>query len=193
MMTLPAVFPKCFRRRMTILAWQNSLVLAAVLLFHGTISLAADEMKTDMQEIQTCLGKYKYDDLSNSQKCAGVTANRCMNVPYGSSTRVIAGCLLREAAAWEAMSRQFQSDLRTEIESELDSPIWNSDEHRQLIRRQLSQLQEARVAFEAHREAKCDFSYSFHARGTIRGPAYAGCRLHETADWALFLSSLLAR
>jgi len=106
--------------------------------------------------------------------CRGRWANLCQDRPQGSTTVGITGCIANEVTAWET--------LLAEVHAKLDTAARSYDQHIPEGYSVQTSLAASKTAWEAFRDAQCDYEYTEYIDGTMRSIVGASCRLSLTAQ-----------
>lgn len=109
--------------------------------------------------------------------CTGVVADPCQADTEGTATMGMTGCLVREAAAWEALlSRMWPRMMMRarEIDAANQTDALDIDSATETLRT-------AQRTWEVFRDAECRYSHASWGEGEFRTVAHAACLLDLTA------------
>ena len=113
--------------------------------------------------------------------CEKRWANHCQDRPQGGTTVGITGCIATELKVWET--------LLAEVHVKLDAAAKRYDEYTPEGYSVQRSLNASKKAWEAFREAQCDYEYTEYIEGTMRGIVGVGCQLSLTTQRYEYLLS----
>jgi uncharacterized protein YecT (DUF1311 family) len=146
------------------------LVLALALVSCSTPPAQADDMIDNPEAIATCVAAAN-GDHSRLEECRGVIANRCLE-QHGPGTMSDVLCWSAEGDAWDR-----------EIAAEIGRRAQNPDGH------DPARLAAAQAAWEAWRDAECDYWAWEEGGGSGEQVIRVACAVNLTIDRALGLLS----
>lgn len=146
------------------------LALFACSIMSAPVAAQSDGPALPSGVVEACLAGTAPGDLDPD--CIGEAADQCQQAPGGSTTRGIAGCLMAEHDAWDAvLNAQYQETRAAFADDDTAS----------------ASLRDAQRAWIAWRDAECRFEYDRYGDGSMRSVSAAGCRMTLTARRALEL------
>lgn len=123
--------------------------------------------------IRGCLGTERSDTAVAS--CTGRWGNLCQEQAERMPTVGISGCIAKELSAWES--------LRLEVYEKLVESAIDYDRHmREGGPSVRASLAASKVAWEAFRDAQCDYEWAEYADGTMRGIVGVSCQVQVTSQ-----------
>ena len=123
--------------------------------------------------IRGCLGTERSDTAVAS--CVGRWGNLCQEQAERMPTVGISGCIAKELSAWES--------LRLEVYEKLVESAIGYDRHmREGSPSVRASLAASKVAWEAFRDAQCDYEWAEYADGSMRGIVGVSCQVKVTSQ-----------
>jgi uncharacterized protein YecT (DUF1311 family) len=178
-------------------AWRSGMMrilgvppvtLAAVLLLGpglGGTARAQSELPFSPAETEACL--LRAEGLLR-EVCVGLSAAACIDSPDGYTTVGMGFCLSREADYWDGRLNAAYRSLRA-LDEAADAEMARIGSAAPPMAPALLEMQRAWIGF---RDAVCGYEVTQWGGGTGQGPAFADCRLRETARQALALEDRLS-
>lgn len=140
----------------------------------------AQEMAVDTSRVRDCHTSTPVGTIYPS--CLGQAANDCQNLPGGSTTLGIVGCIQAETSVWDALLNEEYRATRDAMRA-ADAAYGGAIDRTEA-------LLKAQRAWIAFRDADCAAAYARWQDGSIRNVVASNCHMTMTAARAIALRDM---